>query len=364
MSKKSMPKSVLQNARRLYSRKKFPAVIQLLEGQIFRFRESRDFFSLLGNACLRSGDLGGAFSYLKRAEQLDPRHVPTLLGIAAIAARRGESETAIRTWLYILELEQGNRRARRGLSLMRKIAAREDGELRLDAQELKPLYPATGFRRTIILAPVLALLVLALAGLLVFFLPADFLQKHERPGVSDIDFSPQHPSLVGPRTDTLITLSEKEIADSFELAKSYLLAYRDNLAVREVNKIILSNASAYVREKASLLKTFAEIPDFSTLQDNFIWQEVKELPPLYEDCFVSWSGKLANLTIAEDTLSFDLLVGYEHERELLGIVPVRLAFGVDLQNGLAVEVLGKITLQEGGFVLEGKSIHRLLESDS
>jgi tetratricopeptide (TPR) repeat protein len=364
MSKKSMPKSVLKSARRLYRKKKFPAVISLLEGQIFRFRENQDFFALLGNACLYSGDLGGAFSYLKRSEQLDPQHIPSLLGLAVIAARRREPETAVRIWLHVLELEQRNRKARRGLDMMRKTAAREDGDLLPGTDDLKKLYPSTGLRPGRILVPLLALAGLALAGLMVTLLPADFLRKQTRPGIAEIVFAPQHPALIGQGVDAAITMSEEEVADSFEQAKSYLLDYRDNLAVREVNRIILSNASAYAREKASLLKTFAEIPDFSTLRDNFTWQEVTQQPQLYEDCFVAWSGKLANLRIDEDSVRFDLLVGYEHERELLGIVPVRLAFGVELENGLAVEVLGRITLMEGGFRLEGKSIHRLLAGDS
>jgi tetratricopeptide (TPR) repeat protein len=361
MSKKSMPKSVLKIARRLYKRKKFPALIRLLEGQIFRFRENLDFFSLLGNACLQGGDLGGAFSYLKRAEQLDPRHVPTLLGLAAIAARRRESETAVRIWIRVLELEQGNRKALRGLELMRRTAARENGELHLDPRDIKRLYPDTGLRPALFLVPAVTVCVVALAGLLLTVLPGEIRRSQTRPGIAEIELSPQHPALAGERADGLITLSEEEIAESFERAKSLLLDYRDNLAVREVNRIIVSNASAYVKEKASLLKTFADIPDFSTLRDNFTWQEVMEMPRLYEDCFVSWPGKLANLKIGEDNVRFDLLVGYEHEQELLGIVPVVLTFGINLENGSAVEVLGKITLQDGGLLLEGKSIHRLLK---
>jgi len=372
MSKKSMrsmPKSVLKSARRLYRKKKFPAVIRLLEGQIFRFRENLDFFSLLGNACLYSSDLGGAFSYLKRAEQLDPRHVPSLLGLAAIAARRRETETAVRIWLRVLELDPHQRKARRGLELMRRVAAVKSGDLRLDARDLKHLYPSTGARPGFILVPAVAVLIIALTGFLLQLLPGLSLpmlhrqDRQQRPGIAEITFSSQHPTLVTERADALLTLSEEEIAEIFELAKSYLLKYRDNLAILEVNRIILSNASAYAREKASLLKTFAEIPDFVTLKDNFSWQEVKELPPLYEDCFVIWSGKLANLAVGDDSIGFDLLVGYEHERELLGIVPVRLSFGADLENGIAVEVLGKIRLTEEGFMLDGVSIHRLLEGE-
>jgi hypothetical protein len=40
-------------------------------------------------------------------------------------------------------------------------------------------------------------------------------------------------------------------------------------------------------------------------------------------------------------------------------VPVRLLFAFDLENGIGVEVLGKIALGDGSIMLLGRSLHRL-----
>ena len=55
-----------------------------------------------------------------------------------------------------------------------------------------------------------------------------------------------------------------------------------------------------------------------------------------------WKGKVANLKVAKDSIAFDLLVGYDQEKQLEGIVPVTLPFAADLANGSAVEVLGQV----------------------
>jgi hypothetical protein len=74
---------------------------------------------------------------------------------------------------------------------------------------------------------------------------------------------------------------------------------------------------------------------------------------------VAWRGKLANLAMTEQSLSFDLLVGYENERELSGIVPVILDFAVQLENGIPLEVLGIVAAEDGRVSLKGVSLHRL-----
>ena len=62
---------------------------------------------------------------------------------------------------------------------------------------------------------------------------------------------------------------------------------------------------------------------------------------------MSWRGKIANLKVGKDAIAFDLLVGYEQEKELEGIVPVTLPFAADLANGGGIEVLGQIAVRAG-----------------
>ena len=89
-------------------------MIRLLEPEVFRYRENLEYFFLLGFSCLHTGDLGGAFSYISRANQLKDDDVNVILGLAAIHFRRAENESAIKRWLEVLELDPSNAMAREG----------------------------------------------------------------------------------------------------------------------------------------------------------------------------------------------------------------------------------------------------------
>jgi len=101
------------------------------------------------------------------------------------------------------------------------------------------------------------------------------------------------------------------------------------------------------------------LPDFTTVRDSFGFREVAVDPPLYAGCFVVWRGKVANLRVSGEALSFDLLVGYESQQQLHGVVPVSTTFAAELADGDAVEVLGRVALPSGKLALEGVSLHRL-----
>ena len=92
----------LAEARKLYRARRFADVIRVLEPDVFKFRESFEYFQLLGFSCLHAGDLGGAFSYISRARQLVDDDVSVLLGLAAVHFRRAENETALKRWLEVL----------------------------------------------------------------------------------------------------------------------------------------------------------------------------------------------------------------------------------------------------------------------
>jgi hypothetical protein len=75
-----------------------------------------------------------------------------------------------------------------------------------------------------------------------------------------------------------------------------------------------------------------------------------------------WSGKTANTASDETEIRFDLLVGYQDEKALLGIVPVIFDFSIPVEDGQAVEVLGRIIVDGDRVSLSGISIHPLLIS--
>jgi hypothetical protein len=167
------------------------------------------------------------------------------------------------------------------------------------------------------------------------------------------------PRLTDTGSDFLYVLTENDVRSAFKKAKAFLLAYRDNMALVEINRILLSNAAVPVKERARMLKSFVVQPDFLTLKDPFPYATVAAQPPLYDGCSVVWRGKIANLKIRKDSITFDLLVGYDKEKVLEGIVPVTLGFAADLANGGGIELLGRIASKANTIALTGISIHKL-----
>ena len=361
-----MPQSVLKKAGKLFRRRKYTAVIRLLEGQVFRFRDSQEFYSLLGRSCLRAGDHGGASSYLKRADQLRADDPLTLLGLAAAAIRRADVDEALEHWLRVLDLDPGNRIARRGLRLLRDIGGGSlpaaDAVERLGFHRLLPAAPLRPARLLLSLVVSCLLAAGVLAGVL--WLPSA-LRDRSTAGRKDLLVLPDLPrapglwTLAPEESATRYVLKDEDVRTAFERAKKCLRENRDNGAVREINRLLLSNASPAVKEKAALLRGFLVTPDFSNVREPFAYGEVAKDPPLHHGGFAVWQGKVANLRIEAERLRFDLLVGYQQEKVLQGIVPVELGFAVQLEDGSSVEVLGRILSRSGPVRLEGISLHRI-----
>ena len=356
-----MPKSVLTRARQLFRRRRFSQVIRLLESQVFRYRNNAEFYALLGSACLHTGDFGGAESYLRRAEQLNQDDITTQLGLGAIAFKRGQAEEALKNWLKVIDLDPGNRKAKNALGALRKDVNWEGEVVNTGAVKVKNLLPSVPLSPRAWVAPLLLLCLAAvLAAGYLFVLPRIAPRRDPRPGVEQIVLSSGQPLIAeSSQQQSALRLNEDQIEEVFAAIKEHLLDYKDNLAIREINRLLSSNASVYVKEKASLMKTFVQDPDFSTVKDPFSYLEVRSDPALYADCYVVWRGKVANVQIGEDRITFDLLVGYEDEKELLGLVPVSLDFAAAIENGEGIEVLGTVLVEEQQIRLQVISLHRL-----
>jgi hypothetical protein len=357
-----MKRKGLGEARRLFLARKFSDVIRILEPEVFRYRENFEYFRILGFSCLYTGDFGGAFSYISRAQQLKDDDSSLILGLAAIHFRKSENESALKRWLEVIESHPSDPIARRGLDLLRKGMTADALQEFIDSGRLKTLFPP--LPRRVAMAPVLivCLSVLALAGVTYLAVrlgsPKEGLQ---RPGVSVIEIPSGLPSYVDFGTDFTFVLREGEVRKAFQKAKNELLNYRDNLAVVDINRILLSNAAPAVKERARMLKGFVTEATFDNFRDPYPYAMVTKQPALYDGASVLWKGKVANLKIGKNSVGFDLLVGYDQERQLEGIVPVTLPFAADLSDGGAVEVLGQVGTNGTTANLLGISVHRLAQ---
>jgi tetratricopeptide (TPR) repeat protein len=364
----------LEEARRLFRARRYPEVIRVLEPDVFRFRENPEYFQLLGFSCLQTGDLGGAFSYVSRALQLEDDDTDTLLGLAAIHFRRAENEAALKRWLEVLDAQPSNAVARRGLDLLRKAPTHDVLQEMIESGKIRMIYPdlhrtrkaarsgprartgRSGASQPLI---IIGLVVLIIAGLGILGWRLSRPHESARPGVSAIDIPPDLPAFIETGTGYTFILTEKEVRSTFKKARNELLAFHDNRAAVEINRLLLSNAASPVKERARMLKGFITQATFDTLRDGYPYSVVVKQPALYEGCSVDWKGKVANLAIGTDAITFDLLVGYDQERELEGIVRVSLPFAAEMHDGDAVEVLGQVALGNGVMGLLGISLHAL-----
>ena len=162
-------------------------------------------------------------------------------------------------------------------------------------------------------------------------------------------------------------MDNAQIVKSYRSALMYFQDGRDNACQVEINRILNSNASLSIKQKANMLKTYLEVPTFDSLLDNYTYAQVAQDPLLYIDCYVAWSGRIANAqNFANGSWAADLLVGYETMQTVDG--RVYIFFDPAPQPAVdatkAVRVLGKLGLQDNEVVLTGRSVYQPMDGVS
>ncbi|MFP4378528.1 MAG: tetratricopeptide repeat protein [Spirochaetales bacterium] len=351
---------LLVRSERLLRAGKFSQVISRLEPQVFRYRDNFAFYRILGTACLYAGDFGGAFSYLQRAYQMNPKDTGVALGLAAAQLRRKNVPEALKYWLDILDREPSNKRAKRGLALVKRIEDPADLVPLAESGKLDKLFPPLGTRLPT-WVPVAGLVLVAAFVTAIWVVPlvGELLDRprDQRRGLEEIAPATLPEELTSPDASARYRFSEDEIEQIVEQIGLHFNAFEDNLARREANRILLSNANPLVKERVRLLISYLQEPTFATFERGFSFAEVEEEPWLYEGCFVRWGGATSNISLDDDAIRFVMLVGYEDERILEGTVPVTVPFVADVEPG-TVEVLGRIDLSGDDFELTAVSIRK------
>ncbi len=351
-----------RKAVKLYRHRKYTKVIQILEPQVFRFRESFTFFYLLGMSCLHVGDIGGAYSYLNRAHDLNEKEVNTLLGLAVVYLRKHDTQKALSTWFLVLDVDPGNKTAQRGLNFLKKYSETEDLHLLYDDPKLQKIMPSFKFIQHSFRKVLVFLIIAAVVGGALYVTYSKLLIKKEvsvRKGVEILELNASVKA--NSKVDEKYRLTEKELKKLLADIRDNFNHFEDNSARLKINKILLSNADIKIKNQVKLLRGYLEDPSFATLKTNYSYRDFLKEPLLYENCYVIWKGMVSNLVVTENSITFDLLVGYENGKILDGIVPVILDFGVKIDTALPVEVLGKITFKNSKLFLQGISIHQFVK---
>lgn len=341
----------LKKAERLFASARYSEVIHVLEPQVFMYRETPRFYYLLGMSCMYMGDLGGAYSYLSRSAQLEPEDPNALLGLAAVHVRRNETQDALRLWLDVLDVQPRNPQARRGLAVLREAQNQAEVQRNFSDAKIRRFLPERTLSLRRLLLPAAGGTVVAAVAAAVLFVPwADLASQlfsqtpqEQREGGEILAVETEGEQLIQYSGEFRYVLTDEEVGELFEEIRGHFHEGRDNLAQREINRLLLSNASADLKERAMMVTDYLREPGFTDFEHNFSYGEVTEEPRLYDGCYVKWSGRAANVDVGEEAIRFDLLVGYENGRVLQGVVPVRLDFGARVESGMSIEMIGEIS---------------------
>jgi hypothetical protein len=357
---------LLRQAWAFYKQGRFAAALEGLEPQIFRYRENPDFFRMLGLCCLRQGDWKGGETYLERSRQLDePAHRDVLLGLMAVAARKKDHGEAARIALELLDRNPRDSIAKKSLARLRAAVA--DAEERgIDRESLGrwlPGYSRGGQAVRRWLIRIVAGTAVA-AGIAAGIWWGISLVRTPPPAItrqgSDSFAQPLAGGdevLVG--SGFAVTMTPEEVKQTWQRVQKAFQDYQDSKARYEINRILLSNAIPLVKERARALIPYLHDPDFARAEDSSSYLEVRIAPALYEGCTVRWQGVIANLNMGPKKITFDFLLGYQDGQVVEGIVPVELGFAALLKNSQVVEVLGRVLLRDGKWLVQGTSLREL-----
>jgi len=357
---------LLRQAWTYYKQGRFAAALESLEPQIFRHREDPDFFRVLGLCCLRQGDWKGGETYLERSRQLDdPAHRDVLLGLMAVSARKKEHGEAVQFALELLDRNPRDSVAKKSLARLRAAVADAD-ERGIDRESLTGWLPP--YRRSS--QTVRKWLIRVVAGMavaaglaagtwwgLTFKVTPPPAEARQGSDSFAQPLSGSDEVLVG--SGYAVTMTPDEVKAAWQRVQKAFQAYQDSKARYEINRILLSNATSVVKERARALIPYLHDPDFARPEDSSSYLEVRTAPTLYEGCTVRWQGVIANLNLGPKKITFDLLLGYQEGQVVEGIVPVELGFAALLKNTQIVEVLGRVLLRDGKWLVQGTSLREL-----
>lgn len=354
-----MAHTVLERAKRAFYRKRYNDVITLLEPNVIQYRDSFQFYFFLGLSCLYTGDVGGATSYFQRARQIKMRDPELLVAQAALFLRRGDTHQAVEYYLEALEYVPEHRLAKRSLNFIRKKGDADTISALVETGKIMKFYPRPRKKHS-----VLAILVISVSLIIIgtgVYVGIPLLKKTQSSGtrsdLSSLQLAANERS--GPLElggSYRYILTDSQVVQTYANAQKFFQDYRDNAAQVEINRLLYSNASASIKQKARLLMDYLKEPGFDSIKDNYSYQKVLTDPNLYLDCWVVWKGMATNITTTENTLDFDFLVGYDTRSTLEGIVPVHFKTVLPVDPDKSLEVLSRISFENNKIVLHGSSI--------
>jgi len=356
----------LKKALNFIRQKKYSQAIRYLEPKVPIFLEDQNYYYLLAIACFHTNDLGGANFYLERGISIDPSNLDLRLMMSVVQLKRKSTTAAAKSWLTVLEYDPENRMARKGLEKIRKLEDKADLNLFLEKKKYRPLMPSLGFHiRNIIPWFLLLLFISALAIAGFHYIPQwlDSRDDPQREELNYVDMELRENSILDNSGSFTYLLTRDEVEKSYEKVIHYYDNFRDNLAQKEVNRLLNSNASEEIKSKVALLQGYFRKPDYMDFYTDYTYSQAIEEPLLYQNCYVLWTGRVSNVKVEEEKIEFLFLVGFEDETNLEGIMPAYIERAVNLQTEMAVEILGRLELENKKLKLKVETIRHIIAEE-
>jgi tetratricopeptide (TPR) repeat protein len=356
--------SILTRATRLAKSGNYERTIRTLEPEVNRYHDSFRYYYLLGISCLHVDDFSGALDYFRLAQKVKMRDPLAILGMAALHLRRGEIDQAVDCYLEVEEIDSKNRTAQKALKIIRKYSGKDAFQAWRDSGKLHTLYPpipsaGLSWSRLIIVAAAAVAAMMILFGILEK--PPNPFAKQGRTRITEYVLNAEE------RSEPVQTgglyryiLTRTQVLETYEKALSLFSAYRDEPARVSLNRILESNASEGIKNKARILVSYLETPGFHNFKqaDNVSYSEAAGDPPLYRDVHIIWRGMAANVQTVQNVTTFNFLVGYDTRKTMEGDVLVVFDRALSVNTERPLEVLGRIVPISGGIMLEGVAIHQ------
>nr|WP_318711026.1 hypothetical protein [uncultured Treponema sp.] len=350
--------------------------IRFLENCEEEYEDVLDYYVTFGIAYLYSDIAGKASEMFRKARELSVTNITLLLGQAVVFLSRGEVNRAVQYYLEVLEMDPNNTTAKKALEFIRVDGEYESIVKMRETGELSKFYPPLGINPNAVRNVIVVGLCLgAICSFLVTVKP----KVRKTPVLKNTieqKFSLSEDELLNAvqlnaqEGEFPVTMTTKEIQMAFNDAKRYFVASRDNACQVELNRIVNSNASIHIKQKAQSVMDLLQEPGFDSLKDNYSYSQVAANPSNYLDCYAIWDGMITNSIFYEDgSWKCDLLVDYipsENKNFQVGLCHVVFdkAPEPSVDETKPVRFLGKITQNGKDIVLSGRAVYQQLKGTS
>ena len=361
---------ILNRALSLAKKRDYEGALKILTDEEERYYGSFKYHYLYGLICLHAANFVEAKNYFERARKIKPKGDASLmLGFAVLYLKRMDTVQAIDYYLDVQGIDPKNATAKKALNVIRKNSAQEalSDWMTENLSKLFPPIPMpainvkTAVKSCLTLAAVLVVLFLILSKINIIGGPFKGKESRATSGFILTSQEKNEPIKVDGVYGYILT--RDQAINLYERALTLFTAYRDEAAKQNLNRILESNASDGLKNRARLLKDNMDTPGFDTFKmaDNVSYSQVIKETVIYADVNVIWKGMATNYTVTDEKTVFDFLVGYDTKRTLEGIIPVVFYVPVSVNVERPLEVLGKITRDNNsphGVRLDGIAIHQ------